>query len=189
MVAHRIADPAILKLIGKWLKAGPMVDGELISTEEGTPVTFPCTSRLTCGLKRNSKYSARARHTWRVSRMILWEASSSGETRRTSSANCENVLRSSIWNWAEEKTRLLLFGRFAAVERRKHGQRPETFELLGFKHVCGKDRAGRFALSRISCTKSCRKFLARARERLLGHRHWNRRQQPQHLTVKLRSFY
>jgi hypothetical protein len=32
---------------------------------------------------------------------------------------------------AEEKTRLLLFGRFAAVERRKHGQRPETFEFLG----------------------------------------------------------
>ena len=29
---------------------------------------------------------------------------------------------------AEEKTRLLFFGRFAAVERRKHGQRPETFE-------------------------------------------------------------
>jgi hypothetical protein len=27
MVAHRIADPAILKLIGKWLKAGAMVDG------------------------------------------------------------------------------------------------------------------------------------------------------------------
>jgi hypothetical protein len=51
----------------------------------------------------------------------------------------------------------LLFGRFAAVERRKHGQRPETFEFLGFKHVCGEDRAGRFALIRIPCTKSCRK--------------------------------
>ena len=65
---------------------------------------------------------------------------------------------------AEEKTRLLLFGRFAAVERHKHGQRPETFEFLGFKHVCGEDRSGRFALIRIPSTKSCRKFLARARE-------------------------
>src|ERR1700692_4693410 len=112
MVAHRIADPAILKLIGKWLKAGAMVDGVLISTEEGTPqggpispvlVTSTCTSRSTCGLKRDSKHSARARHTWCVSRMILWEASSSGETRRTSSANCGNVLRSSIWNWPRRK--------------------------------------------------------------------------------------
>jgi RNA-directed DNA polymerase len=41
MVAHRIADPAILKLIGKWLKAGAMVDGALISTEEGTPQGGP----------------------------------------------------------------------------------------------------------------------------------------------------
>ena len=31
--------------------------------------------------------------------------------------------------------------------RRKHGQRPETFEFLGFKHVFGEDRAGRFALA------------------------------------------
>jgi RNA-directed DNA polymerase len=43
MVAHRIADPAILKLIGKWLKAGAMVDGALISTEEGTPQGGPMT--------------------------------------------------------------------------------------------------------------------------------------------------
>src|SRR5262247_3994266 len=40
MVAHRIADPAILRLIGKWLKAGAMVDGALISTEEGTPAQY-----------------------------------------------------------------------------------------------------------------------------------------------------
>ena len=71
--------------------------------------------------------------------------------------------------------------------RGRRGLRPETFEFLGFKHVCGEDRAGRFALIRIPCTKSCRKFLARAREWLLGHRHWKRRQQQQHLTVMLRG--
>jgi len=51
MVAHRIADPAILKLIGKWLKAGAMVDGALISTEEGTPQggpITPLTQKVTC---------------------------------------------------------------------------------------------------------------------------------------------
>ena len=63
---------------------------------------------------------------------------------------------------AEEKTRLLLFGCRAAIERFKHGQRPETFEFLGLRHVCGADRAGRFALIRIPCIKSCRKFLAPA---------------------------
>jgi hypothetical protein len=51
---------------------------------------------------------------------------------------------------AEEKTRRILFGRFAGVTCLRHGLgRPETFEFLGFKHVCGVDRAGRFALIRI----------------------------------------
>ncbi len=90
---------------------------------------------------------------------------------------------------AEDKTRLLLFGRFAAAARRKHGQRPETFEFLGFKHVCGVDRAGRFAVIRIPSTKSRRKFLARTREWLHKHRHWKKREQQHHLSVMLRGFY
>ena len=113
MVAHRIADPVILQLIGKWLKAGAMHDGVTHLDRGGyatrrpniacARVTSTCTSRSTCGLKRNSKHSARARHTWCVSLMISWEASSSGETRKTSSANCGNDLRSSIWNWPRRK--------------------------------------------------------------------------------------
>src|SRR6202051_821988 len=41
MVAHRIADPVILGLIGKWLNAGAMQNGTLIYTEEGTPQGGP----------------------------------------------------------------------------------------------------------------------------------------------------
>jgi hypothetical protein len=48
---------------------------------------------------------------------------------------------------AEEKTRLLLFGRFATERRLRSGQKAETFEFLGFKHVCGVDRGGRFPRS------------------------------------------
>ena len=41
MVAHRIADPVILRLIGKWLNAGAMQDGVVIYAEEGTPQGGP----------------------------------------------------------------------------------------------------------------------------------------------------
>ena len=41
MVAHRIADPVILSLIGKWLNAGAMQDGIVIHAEEGTPQGGP----------------------------------------------------------------------------------------------------------------------------------------------------
>jgi RNA-directed DNA polymerase len=91
---------------------------------------------------------------------------------------------------AEEKTRRILFGRFAGMTCLRHGLgRPETFEFLGFKHVCGVDRAGRFALIRIPSVKSCRKFLARTREWILHNRHWRRGEQQEHLTKMLRGFY
>src|ERR1700677_1463632 len=41
MVAHRIADPVVLGLIGKWLNAGAMQDGVIIHTEVGTPQGGP----------------------------------------------------------------------------------------------------------------------------------------------------
>ena len=45
MVAHRIADGVILRLIGKWLRAGVMQDGVVIRTEAGTPQGGPATPR------------------------------------------------------------------------------------------------------------------------------------------------
>jgi hypothetical protein len=48
-----------------------------------------------------------------------------------------------------EKTRLLEFGPFAAENRRRAGQgKPETFNFLGFTHICGKKRNGRFTVVR-----------------------------------------
>jgi RNA-directed DNA polymerase len=50
MVAHRIADGVILRLIGKWLRAGVMQDGVVIRTEAGTPqgaVMTPRTQKVT----------------------------------------------------------------------------------------------------------------------------------------------
>jgi RNA-directed DNA polymerase len=35
MVAHRIADPVILRLVGKWLRAGVMQDGVVVRTKRG----------------------------------------------------------------------------------------------------------------------------------------------------------
>jgi len=48
-----------------------------------------------------------------------------------------------------EKTRLLEFGPYAAENRQRAGQgKPETFAFLGFTHICGKKRNGRFTVVR-----------------------------------------
>jgi len=45
----------------------------------------------------------------------------------------------------EDKTRLIEFGRLAALARRRRGtRRPETFAFLRFTHYCGWTRDGRF---------------------------------------------
>ncbi len=90
---------------------------------------------------------------------------------------------------AEEKTRVMRFGRFVRADLAKTGEKPETFDFLGFKHVCGTDRGGKFALVRIPCDKSRRKFLAKTKEWLSKHRHWKRRDQQKQLTLMLRGFY
>src|SRR5215471_17346044 len=110
--------------------------------------------------------------------------------RTISNRECGSGSRNFGLELAEEKTRRILFGRFAGMTCLRHGLgRPETFEFLGFKHVCGVDRRGRFALIRIPSAKSCRKFLARTREWILHNRHWRRWEQQERLTKMLRGFY
>ena len=51
----------------------------------------------------------------------------------------------------EDKTRLITFGRLAAAQRAKLGLgKPETFDFLGFTHICGRTRQGRFQIRRKS---------------------------------------
>jgi RNA-directed DNA polymerase len=48
-----------------------------------------------------------------------------------------------------DKTRLIQFGRFAAERREARGEgKPETFNFLGFTHISGKSRRGKFILRR-----------------------------------------
>src|SRR6266404_4478583 len=90
---------------------------------------------------------------------------------------------------AEEKTRVMRFGRFVRADLAKTGEKPDTFDFLGFKHVCGTDRGGKFALVRVPCDKSRRKFLAKSKKWLSKHRHWKRRDQQKQLVMMLRGFY
>jgi group II intron reverse transcriptase/maturase len=198
MVAHRIADPIILRLISKWLKAGALRDGVFIAAEEGTPQGGPISPVLsnvylhfTLDLWFEKKFKSQCRG---EAYLVRFADDFVGCFQFQDDAqNFQRQLRERFARFnlelAEDKTRLLLFGRFAAAMRGRRGLRPETLEFLGFKHVCGVDRRGRFALIRIPSTKSCRKFLARTREWLLAHRHWKRREQQHHLMVMLRGFY
>src|SRR5215471_623733 len=139
MVAHRIADPVILGLIGKWLNAGAMQDGVVIRTEEGTPQGGPISPVLSnlylhfvldlwfekkikpqC---RGEAYLLRFADDFVVSFQFRQDVDHFQQKVRKRFAEFGLEL-------AEEKTRRILFGRFAGVTCLRHGLgRPETFEF------------------------------------------------------------
>lgn len=199
MVAHRIADPVILSLIGKWLNAGAMVDGVVVHTEAGTPQGGPISpvlSNIYLHFLLDLWFEKKIKPACRGEAYLVRFADDFVVTFqfREDVDRFQTQVRKRFADFglelAEEKTRCILFGRFAAITRLRYGQgRPETFEFLGFKHVAGVDRSGRFALIRRPSAKSCRKFLARTRAWIFEHRHWRRWEHQQHLTRMLRGFY
>ena len=63
---------------------------------------------------------------------------------------------------AEEKCRLIEFGRFAENNRKRRGEgKPETFDFLGFTHACSRYRSGKFKVRRTTCRK---KFVKKCKE-------------------------
>src|ERR1017187_3076015 len=72
-----------------------------------------------------------------------------------------------------EKTRLLEFGPFAAENRKKRGEgKPETFNFLGFTHICGKKRSnGRFTVLRQTIRKRLQAKLGAVKAELKRRMH------------------
>jgi hypothetical protein len=72
-----------------------------------------------------------------------------------------------------EKTRLLEFGPFAAENRKKRGEgKPETFNFLGFTHICGKKRSnGRYPVVRQTIRKRLQAKLNEVKAELQRRRH------------------
>ena len=71
-----------------------------------------------------------------------------------------------------DKTRLIEFGRWAARNRKRRGEgKPETFDFLGFTHICGKTRKGKFTVQRRTMRKRMQAKLKAVRQELRRRMH------------------
>ena len=88
-----------------------------------------------------------------------------------------------------DKTRLIEFGKRAAANRaaRKEGK-PETFDFLGFTHICGRSRRGYFLLHRHTRRKTMLGKLAEVKEDLRRRRHQSIPEQGTWLGQVVRGF-
>ena len=158
-VEHRIGDRRMVRLIQKWLKAGVMEQGQWHETEEGSPqgaVISPILANLYLHYVLDQWVEA-----WRKKRahgdvIIVRYADDAvlGFEHRADAEQFLEQLRERLAKFGlelhPEKTRLIEFGRFAAERRKRRGKgKPETFNFLGFTHICGTNyRTGNFTIHR-----------------------------------------
>ena len=89
-----------------------------------------------------------------------------------------------------DKTRLIEFGRFAAAGRERRGLgKPETFNFLGFTHICGHSRRGSFQLKRKSRRDRVRAKLKEIKEELRRRMHQPIPEQGGWLAQVIRGFF
>lgn len=198
MLRHRIADPVVLRLIDKWLRAGVMDSGLKVLTEEGVPQGGPVSCILaniylhycldlwfekqvmpTC---KGEAYLVRYVDDFVAGFQYLKDAEQFGSLLTDRFGKFKLEL-------AGEKTRRITFGRFARERLSIIGQQPEEFTFLGFRHICGIDRKGKYTLVRLPGKKSTRKFLDRVKLWLKEQMHWKVRDQQKQLSLMLRGFY
>ena len=191
MLKARIGDKRILRLIEKWLRAGAMANGVVIVTGEGTPQggsISPLLSNVYLHYVLDRWFEIGCKPSFQGEATLIRFADDYIVCfqYREDAERFHRVLRKRMAEYglelAEEKTRLVRFGRFA-------GKEAETFDFLGFTHVCGRDRRGRFAVIRIPRRKAVRKFLDRVKQWLKAHRHWSPHSQQKYLSSMLRGFY
>lgn len=198
MIEHRIADPAILRLISKWLRTGAMVNGVLVVNANGTPQggpISPCLANIylhyVLDLWFEKVVKEKCRGETHLIRFVddfvvcFQDSRDVKEFKNLVEARLNNFYLQTV----PEKTRLILFGRYANEHQEFAEIRGGTFNFLGFKHVCGRDSKGAFALIRIPSDKSLRKFLDRTYAWLRANMHKSRRVQQDQLSAMLRGFY
>ena len=178
---HRIADRRALRLIRKWLNAGVIEDGKWSETKEGSP-QGASVSPLLANVYLHYVFDRWARQ-WRRRQahgdMIVVRFADdlvAGFEHEDDAKQFLSDLRERFAKFSlelhPEKTRLIEFGRHAARNRAARGLgKPETFDYLGFTHICGKARNGGFWLRRITISKRMRAKLKALNIELKRRRH------------------
>src|SRR6266498_2282441 len=180
-IEHRVADKRIRRLIGKWLAAGVIEEGQWSASEVGSP-QGASVSPLLANVYLHYVFDLWAdwwrRHRANGDVIIVCFADdyTVGFQYEEDARRFMEELRQRLAKFGLElhpdKTRLIEFGRRAAIDRRRRGLgKPETFDFLGFTHICAKSRAGRFWVKRITIAKRMRAKLAEVKDQLKRRRH------------------
>lgn len=167
---HRIADKRVLQYVKRFLKAGIMEDGKFEASDQGTPqggVISPILANVYLHYSLDLWFTrVFQKSCWGQSRLIRYADDFvvcfqfKDEAIRFRGELDERLAKFGL-EIAQEKTKIIEFGPCAASKAKRRGEKPQTFDFLGFTHYCGKTRDGRrFRMKRITSRK---KFTAKIR--------------------------
>jgi RNA-directed DNA polymerase len=180
-IEHRIGDRRLVRLLMKWLKAGVMVEGLREETVRGAP-QGGIISPLLANIYLHYVLDLWA-HSWRqrdarkhVYIVRYADDFVMGFEDGRDARSMHSALRRRLSEFGlelhEDKTRVLRFGRYARERTARLGQRPGTFDFLGFTHICGVDRKnGWFQLLRHTSKKKRQATLRKLSDELRKRRH------------------
>lgn len=177
-IEHRIADRRLVRLLMKWLHAGVLEDGVVRAREGGTPqggIISPLLANIylhyafDLWVQQWRKRHARGdlyvvRYADDFILCLQYEEEARGLHRLLGERLAQFGLA-----LHPEKTRVVRFGRFACADSQE--SKPETFDFLGFTHICSKDRRGRFQLKRQTARKKRNAKLASLTQQIRQRRH------------------
>ena len=191
MLAERIDDQAILRLIKKWLKAGVLdTDGQVIRPEDGTPqggIISPLLANVYLHYGLDLWFAKVFRHSCGGEAFLVRYADDfvCGLEKEEDAQRFYKELEERLGKFGLEvaaaKTRVIPFSRFRRGE--------SSFEFLSFEFRWGTDRKGRARLKRRTSRKKFRNSVKRAAEWCKKNRHLRMKEQFKRLNQKLRGYY
>jgi len=182
-IEHRIKDRRVIRHIRKWLNAGVMEDGQWNKTEKGTPqggsispllanIYLHYVFDLWANSWRNRKASGDVVMVRYADDIVM------GFQYRHEAMRFLEELKDRFKKFNlevhTEKTSLIEFGRYAVERRKERGEgKPETFDFLGFTHMCSKSRKGKFTVLRKTSAKKLRNKLVELKKTMRERLHWS----------------
>ena len=199
MIEKRVSDGSILRLIGKWINVGVIDDGRLLVTETGTgqgQVISPLLANIYLHYVLDEWFEKVVKPRLKGEAYEIRYADDFilCFQYREDAEKVMDVLTKRFARYGlklhPDKTRLMAFGREAlAKSEEPGGQKPVTFDFLGFTHICKRSRRGKFTIHVRTMRKRLRRSLKKVTAWCQKHRHDPVEEQQKALNRKLRGHY